>query len=525
MGTLRASLIPALVAACWLALPVDAQPDDVAGHREETRTRFEQVASELEFIDLLGLIYNRPPDNRMGKERKDRYISLIRSVVPGAHEKSGDWHRLFPEYVDALDDVKELLDHTDPRVRTLAAIRIFHAERPHDLALIADLITDDESAVHVTQQRFGSAFRSNQEAVFKESLEQKTVGEIAATLLSVYNFRFLPGSDRRSPLKGTDAEKFESYWDLRHDREYCISWFHAGIKRRSVGHYSEEERIRRTASIRAEVHRLPPIDREVTVIALGGHSGAFSEEEVVFAARRLGPERLLGILDGVAMTDDPDYPRYRTQTQHRIIQFAERIFTREYADEIAERGRIKTSEALLYAAARVDPSRARNFLIEALAHSVNQFSYANLASMMMYWKEVIPDEDQLLFIDWFYDPRLDASTAGGRVRFLTELTQQFRDGDRELLAAIIRDDRFLRLGWRDLDALIRGLNQNLLTPIRTFEEERELRHPMGIGHFDRFLRNWDGEEHKEQTVHVMAVLDKWRERIRARISEIENFTG
>src|SRR5262249_45158453 len=116
---------------------------------------------------------------------------------------------------------------------------------------------------------------------------------------------------------GSNAADFHSYWDARKDRAYCASWFAARLLR-ITGAITpfREERAKEVQALRKEIDRLPQLERDWILVYLAsnqyngldatGRGHLVKHEELLLVAKRLGPDRLMGLLQGKAISDDPD---------------------------------------------------------------------------------------------------------------------------------------------------------------------------------------------------------------------------
>ena len=107
-----------------------------------------------------------------------------------------------------------------------------------------------------------------------------------------------------------------------------------------------------------------------------------------------------------------------------------------------------------------------------------------------------------------------------RAGFVDFLTERFNGADRSLLARIVRDARFEQVDWGTLEALVRGLNRNLLHPVVSSKELDGTRHPIGKMHFPGMMER-AREEYPAETAQLLTTLASWRERVRKRLGDWE----
>jgi hypothetical protein len=76
-------------------------------------------------------------------------------------------------------------------------------------------------------------------------------------------------------------------------------------------------------------------------------------------------------------------------------------------------------------------------------------------------------------VDWFYDDAALRGIYDGRDAFWRRFFKTPKPDDVELIRAVIADPRLDRLGWRDLEAVVRAANQFTRMPLVTWEEFRD----------------------------------------------------
>lgn len=242
------------------------------------------------------------------------------------------WSRLI-EADYSSDVLVGLLGDPRPQVRTLAIALIFSKEDPKLLTPVARLFSDTSSTFPVLLPTANADPRAT---------ATQSVGDVAKQMLGKYMLA-AGMKEWRAPTFGDWAT-----YDSRHrDRPYSLSQLVLRLSRIS-GMQSpfREDRRPMLLDFRKELDRLPPDDRNLYLLWLchgdpdfdGGRVLA-TEGELVDAAKRLGRQKLLQIVDGRPPGNDPDLPAnedWRSQRRYRtvvsfILAHADRLFTR--ADE------------------------------------------------------------------------------------------------------------------------------------------------------------------------------------------------
>ena len=176
----------------------------------QTRADFERMAGKMPYLEIGSVLYDRPQRHFAPVDAKDneRHNKVLAEVADPKYSK---------------DVLLSLLGHTDPKVRTLAAVALFDREDPSLLPALVKLATDTArtfdgypilSAVDLS--------RGNRPP------PKQTVGEVVRKMVCFYlNASGLFQS-------GTEKE-FAEYWNARKDRSYCAGWLEVKLARASHG--------------------------------------------------------------------------------------------------------------------------------------------------------------------------------------------------------------------------------------------------------------------------------------------------
>lgn len=482
-----------------------------------TREEAERIAGKLKFLATHEFLYDRRDLRQLPENVVKEYQGLLRPLFDGQY---------------TVEHWVALLKHKDARVRTLALAALFAREDPKLLPHLASLMDDKALTFPNVPQQFGFGFL---EPKFEpKMLKEQTVGEMAGSMVGFYLWRVGFDLHERNP---TTAE-FASYWEARKDRAHCAGCFAVQLARATEGcSPPSEDRTDRIRSIRKKIDRLPRRDRAWALLWLleePGHAIMVTKDELVTAAKELGPDRLLGLLRRQADTDDPDwrYPqkqgtwRYRVATQF-VLENAGQLLRPKDAQtllayekserESVSKGNISPNLTAFWAigAAQLQPDKGKKILYEAFDGYQARYQKQDRAQLVMaLWRTGGLAETKFI-VDWFYKEEPELGAIGfGRVSFLRALPDLRPPENRKLLAAIVRDTRFDSLDWQSLSQLIEVLNGWTKDPIVSHDALRDARHPFGIGHF---TGQWLGKaerEYPKETANLLKTLQSWRLAVR-----------
>jgi len=357
-------------------------------------------------------------------------------------------------------------------------------------------------------------------------LEDQTVGDVARAMVSFYMERagLYYGVEGRGEHPG-----FAEYWDRRGERAHCLSWFAVRLDRATHGVSPLRQDSRSGVfALRRDIDRLAPIEREVALIGLFGDKtelrSLVTEQDLVFAGRRLGAERLLTLLRSEPLVDDPDLSHYLDGIRDFVLRHSGELLRPADGAWLIEQGRKTRKAEWFLAAAEVQPGAASRIFLEAFKVCDFVWDERTRAATAL-WRLAGPgsgdDGNGDFLIDWFFeDDEPKMGRAPYRAGFVDFLTERFRDDDRRLLARIVRDARFEQLDWATLESLVKGLNRNLLHAVVSSGELNEMRHPLGKSHVHGMMER-ARKEYPRETEELLAALKAWRNRVRARMSDWE----
>lgn len=491
--------------------------DDVLKH-------FERVAGELPFFALGDFLFDRELTAQGPPDEADRYNKTLSRLIHGEIAGSATGMVLISAKRVSSGEVSPLLRDEDPKVRTLAMAWLFANDEEATLPRLVELV-NDPAETFPTPLPTAVMYVPGRERP-SPPLEKQTVGDVARKMLAFYMERagYYYGVEGRGEHAG-----FSGYWDRRGERKSCLSWFAVELDRATHGVSPLRQDSRsRVFAVHGDIDTLPPVEKEMALIGVFADRRELrevvSEQELVFAARRLGPERLLTLLRGEPLVDDPDLPHYSDHIRDFVLRHAGELLRPADGDWLIERGRATRKTDWFLAAAEVRPESASQIVLEAF-ETCDFLADERTRAATALWRLAGPGREENgnegFLIDWFFEddePRMGRTPY--RAGFVDFLTERFNGADRSLLARIVRDARFEQVDWGTLEALVRGLNRNLLHPVVSSKELDGTRHPIGKMHFPGMMER-AREEYPAETAQLLTTLASWRERVRKRLGDWE----
>jgi hypothetical protein len=407
----------------------------------EVRAAFERAAGEIVCVDASDLLCGR-----LTKTFGDWHgVGAI-----GSREATGE----LLARDDALEDVVALLDHADPRVRSLALMKLYDRGEPRLLPLIAARRSDPELGMP-SAPPLAIALIDGKRVPDPRTVQlvHMRVGDWAEGMVGLYL--------RESGVSG--SIDFDTYWDQRREREHCAGWLGLALLRARGCTWSgprgwSQRHCEAVAAVRALVDALPPVDRALLLLWLPDVEGSFSTpEERLAAARFLGRERLLELLARDPPTDDPDlrgcagtsyYPL--GQVVRYVLEHARELLAPTDVPRLVELGQAEwqrrdgmRTALWRIAAAALQPSQAREHLEASEAWNAPRYA-ANERALLL-----VSAFDHGLPAAWiaerFYarslEPDFDVPPP---TRLLDELAREDSQLARDTLRAIVQHPCFER---------------------------------------------------------------------------------
>jgi hypothetical protein len=215
-----------------------------------------------------------------------------------------------------VSDLVGALSDPQPPVRTLAMALLFQKEDPKLLTEISFLINDNA-------QTF-PCLAPVDNIPAEMPTRPQTVGEIAQAMIRMYT-------------NAAGLEDWNSYQRTHTGRPYYLSWFEVRLLR-ATGSVTPFRADRRPLVIRVrhDLDQLPVLDRDMYLLWLSRVDPDWplaAESELVSAARRLGHQQLLQIVDGRPPGTDPDVLQTHRPWRYRAVV----SFILSHADQLLMR--------------------------------------------------------------------------------------------------------------------------------------------------------------------------------------------
>lgn len=487
---------------------------------EHTRIEFEKMAADLPYLPVQAVIYNRDEDlfRVADPNLGDVRVRIARHVMDGNYSKEA---------------LLGLLKHENSRVRALALVALYASNDPSVLPALAEKCGDEAPTFDGYPELSQEWLRGT--GIGPPPLHQ-TVADFARQMVEFY----MEQSGYNRSIRNNDSD-FAPYWAARKDRKYCAGWFAVQLARASGGITpTRKERIDQIQAVRHRIDAIPADDRAWVLLWLNGEGGSdalATEEDLVAACKKLGPEKLLRMLQDKIPTDDPDLQSrnnnnwFYKRMQLFVLAHAAQLFRPADADALlacdqSERNHRKrgTTDPLItswwaIAAAELNPKSASAALHAAMQRFQDKYKDTERSDIAVALWRLRGKEESKYLIDWYYSETPDKwwTTPSCRVKFIRAL--QSDPNGKSMVAAIIRDPRFSTIDWQAESQLVETVNSWCKAPIVTNDEFQKAWHPLGSS-YDREIADAE-KKYPEQTKALRALLEDWRKRLLASLQEWE----
>ncbi|MBN2445332.1 MAG: hypothetical protein JXO22_01305, partial [Phycisphaerae bacterium] len=322
-------------------------------------------------------------------------------------------------------------------------------------------------------------------------------------------------SDLMKPVTPRDVDEVQAelraWWAVRRDLPYSLSVLRTR-RDRVIGRTGRFGRIWQFTN---DIRALPPVDNEVVMLCLLTEPHAFEHvdrQTLIYAARRLGPDRLMLMLEGQRLIDDPDYEQSGVDPSSFILEHAADLLRPTDVPRLRALAEAKMDYRYVIAAAELAPKDGVAWLRAALSEPERWWPQDRIAWVL--WV-LAGDTVADTVSEWFFvPPESYPICPPSRSTFVSELLVRFDASDRRLLARLIDDERFPELDWPTLKRIAAGLNDNLLNTVVDPKALSGLSHPLGECNFHAWVADHPSE-YPEKTAVVQAALADWANAIRA----------
>ncbi len=404
------------------------------------------------------------------------------------------------------DALIALLTDADAKVRTLALGALFEREDGRDLPAIASLVGDHA----VTWPRFNQVEtgQGGGPGLTAAPLSQ-TVGEVAQAMLADYfraanldpNSYSAPNPSDGSPRQPLDnsvpfTTAFAKYWAGRENRTECASWFIVKMERASRQITPIEAGYRDDIpQVVADINALPQPERALTMLYVFNEGWWVRDEDrltpegnILVALKQLGPVDTLRFLQRQRLADDPDlqFGDYAHETNqlfgsmaNLILRNAVALLPPTAADvllacEQAERTKLPVRDrevspwwaaAAAELTAPTDPAHSSEILHAALGRfppGAGEIGQEEAQSVLIeaLWKIRGAAESDFI-VNWFYDSLARATDVRNGPTSLLRLAHAENADPKDLLGALVADQRFEHTDWEVLRQMIEVANGTL----------------------------------------------------------------
>jgi hypothetical protein len=421
---------------------------------------FSSAAGELEKLSDQFQFFRNQDINQIGsrhsfvgeriiKEDADKYWALLNQVRSlRAHS----------------NELTKLLSHENPRVRTLAIVSLFWKSGPHALPALTKLV-DDTALTFPRTDIWGSMVWLNE----KEShplLVNQTVGQIAEVAVGIY----LHAAGYFYGINTPGHDGFEDYWLKRKERTWCASWFDVQLQRASRRETpTSEQYVNDIRKVRDAIDKLPEDDRAWTLLWLNGEPGSnrlVTEQELIACCQKLGPEKLLLMLERNPPSQDPDLqPRpsnngpYKRMTGF-VLRHASDLLRpsdadRLFACEAWETGNVKhhitdptITPSWAIAAAKLQPANALSILHATFERwkARGQYGRRERSAIAIALFRAGGTSESKFLVDRFYEEAFDLKPGRLLSEYCAEFVNDIAKDDgvsgKALIEELVKDERF-----------------------------------------------------------------------------------
>jgi hypothetical protein len=426
------------------------------------------------------------------------------------------------------EDLLPLLDHRDPKVRTLALIALYNLEDPALLPRIFALV-DDRASTFPAMLPHAGPFPIE---ITPRMLSQQTVGDFATAIVNTYmksgGYFYGPHGMRSQP-------GFQQYWKARAARTSTAGWWSIRLARAGHGTMpTPKESYAAIKRLRAQIDMLPQPERTYVLLWLHRDAGSdvlVTADELLSLCQKLGPDALLDLLSRKIRSDDPDLqPRSNNNYGYArmsvfVLRHAKTLLRPADADALLDRETWERdyqkhgiTDPLIspwwaIAAAQFDDRAAPSILRSAYARFQDEYQgYDRLELAEAIWRQ---NGDASTAVDWFYRELADPNTQESY--YLNKLLNTDVRSGEPLAKALVEDARFDELNWKSLETLARTLNAWKRREVISEEELRSAWSPMGTDFYFKD-RAKALEEYPKETAEMLARLARWREVLRRAVT-------
>ncbi len=404
-----------------------------------------------------------------------------------------------------LAEVLPLLHHNDPKVRVLAIVAVFAREDPKLLPGIAALRADTALTIPAPEPA-GAQVPPPDIETRPPHLRPLTVGEVAEAAIHWYTSQ-------------GGVKDYDAFLNDYGNRKFSAAFFAVQMARATQ--WTTPLRRGRDAhvrAVRARIDQLPEPDRDWMLLAFPDNDALATEAEYVAAAKSLGHDVLLNVLQDIPQYDDPGLlPKTGSSPLERynaikgfILRNAKQLLRPEDAPVLLN----KQGVAWTLAVAELQPKSAPALLKARIQSSSKQYEdYDRLKMALMLWR-IAGLTEKAYLTDWFYTetPARQYFFPPVRAAFVSDLAKN-EPANRTMLAILLTDPRADTLGWTELKSIAYVVNTWTKTPVIDPQSLQSAWHPLGEPRYAQFAEEARTKYPKE-TANLEETVNDWRKRLR-----------
>lgn len=365
-----------------------------------------------------------------------------------------------------LTELKSLVNHPDPNVRSLALLRLYDMDQPEAFPIIFSRHADN--AMSFPDRHF---LTENAAGKMELASEPIRVGEMAGTMLRLLGYP--PEYHAKTP------ETFEEWSRLRLGNPEWAGWY-AFLYSRATGRTSPigKDRVPAIAALRKSVDALSPAARAWALMEIGPrdmdhnatsdprqHIDLFATEpELVEAGRLLGPDDLLAFLrDGVRMGITGPSRDPSQVISGFVLSHARQLFRKQDFEALKTMGHP-------IAAGDADPESASAVIHAQIATMDPRYSGGDIGKAVASLVDLQGDREMAFVVKWFYDAPWQTAQSSSQTCFIDELKRRKPAEWKETIKSIVGHLGFEQLHKDDvayLSLLVNALEGVEIVPLQS----------------------------------------------------------
>lgn len=438
--------------------------------------RAERAAATIPWYNVGDAVYNRDP--RFGPDAA-RAVAGLRmlekpTLEPASRFLVTGW---------TADEIRPLLKHNNPKVRTLGLLLLYNLERVDVLPDIATLAEDD-AETFPSPAPIALALSNMKPETWP--MEKTTVRKYAAAMIERFS-QHSAALDKVQlwKMNRDDLRKTLAEFAAKRDPILCTPAIAVAMDRATGGMSPiADDRHVLIEPVLLRLQRIAMPRRFFVALAVDSdrfRSERYSRDYLLMLARRVPRDSRIAAISGKTPVDDPDLPL--GAGGEFFIKHAVDLFTQKDFDLIQQLGKSQRLAGYAIAAATLRQDRAEAILTEELARFTGKFEGSERAELAVALTRLAPERAMPTAIKCFFDEQPLPGVYGfGRERFLNELQAAAPLRFRKTVELIIRDQRLTTLGPATTRTLIQAVGGYLG---RELADEDQIRESYGIDEAQR----------------------------------------